>query len=419
MKRTALLLSLIGISLMSFSQFTLSGEFRPRTEYTHGFKSPATPAMEYGFFTSQRSRLNLSFKSDDFAAKISLQDIRVFGSTKQLNETDGFTSIHEAWAETKLVNKTFLRIGRQELVYDDARILGNVNWAQQARAHDLFLLKYENQFKIHVGAAFNRSEANLTSTFYNLTGNYKNMQFAWFHQEIKKLKYSILVLNNGMQYTDAMNVTSIFYSQTVGTHLAYALKESNLKGNFYIQTGKDASGNLLNAYNFLLEGKHQLTQKLALTAGLEFLSGGSKFNDEGALVNQAFNPFYGTNHAFNGSMDYFYVGNHLNSVGLLDIYLKTAYKLSEKLEMGIDAHYFGAGTEVINPLVNTVYSRNLGTEVDFQCSYKLNSISTLTAGYSQYFGTESSDVVKGGSYEEISNWAWIMFSFQPQFFKTN
>ncbi len=36
----------------------------------------------------------------------------------------------------------------------------------------------------------------------------------------------------------------------------------------------------------------------------------------------AFTPLYGTNHKFNGWMDYFYVGNHGSSIGLQDINAK-------------------------------------------------------------------------------------------------
>jgi hypothetical protein len=60
-----------------------------------------------------------------------------------------------------------------------------------------------------------------------------------------------------------------------------------------------------------------------LAAGYEYLSGNS-YNKTDKVY--AFEPFYGTNHKFNGFMDYFYVGNHINSVGLHDAWLKYGYK---------------------------------------------------------------------------------------------
>jgi hypothetical protein len=41
-------------------------------------------------------------------------------------------------------------------------------------------------------------------------------------------------------------------------------------------------------------------------------------NDTSSDV-KSFNSLYGTNHKFNGWVDYFYVGNHAESIGLVDI----------------------------------------------------------------------------------------------------
>ena len=38
------------------------------------------------------------------------------------------------------------------------------------------------------------------------------------------------------------------------------------------------------------------------------------------------------------------------------------------------------------------------------------------AGYSQMFATETMQVLKGGNYENMNNWAWIQLTFKPTFF---
>jgi hypothetical protein len=45
---------------------------------------------------------------------------------------------------------------------------------------------------------------------------------------------------------------------------------------------------------------------------------GKDMNDTSSDV-KSFNSLYGTNHKFNGWVDYFYVGNHAESIGLVDI----------------------------------------------------------------------------------------------------
>ncbi|MCY7359793.1 MAG: alginate export family protein [Rudanella sp.] len=73
--------------------------------------------------------------------------------------------LHEAWGEfslldtnkTKLGKEFTLKIGRQELVYDDVRLLGNLDWLQQARRHDMALLKYSAKgWTAHVGIAYTK-----------------------------------------------------------------------------------------------------------------------------------------------------------------------------------------------------------------------------------------------------------------------
>ena len=70
---------------------------------------------------------------------LTLQDVRVWGQdVSTINRTTTANNnglmLHEAWAEilltdTTLKNKAFsLKIGRQELAYDDQRLLGNLDW---------------------------------------------------------------------------------------------------------------------------------------------------------------------------------------------------------------------------------------------------------------------------------------------------
>ncbi|NQU84496.1 MAG: hypothetical protein HQ541_01925 [Mariniphaga sp.] len=129
-----------GIFLLQFAmaQFSLTGEFRPRTEISHGYKTLASENQDVSTITAQRSRLNFIFNSESVKTKLVLQDVRRWGSQKQLVTNEDFaTSIHEAWAEVLFTPEFSLKAGRQELIYDDHRIFGNVGWAHQARSHDI------------------------------------------------------------------------------------------------------------------------------------------------------------------------------------------------------------------------------------------------------------------------------------------
>ena len=82
------------------AQFILSGEFRPRTEFSRGYKNLATSNQKMSIATAQRTRLNGLYNAENLNTKLVLQDVRYWGSQPQLVANEDFSaSIHEAWAE--------------------------------------------------------------------------------------------------------------------------------------------------------------------------------------------------------------------------------------------------------------------------------------------------------------------------------
>ncbi len=385
------------------AQFTLSGEFRPRTEFSHGYKSLASEGQDWSVATAQRTWLNAAFSTEMVKTKLVLQDVRYWGSQPQLVTNEDYAvSVHEAWAEIGLAKNLSVKAGRQELVYDDQRILGNVGWAHQARSHDLALLKYEKDFRLHFGIAHHEN-GNITNNLYNGPDAYKDLQFLWFNKTWEKNSLSFLLLNNGVPVMDSGNQITK-YSHTLGSRFSTVLNDIAFAANLYYQTGKHVSGKDISALNFLLEA----SMKNGFSAGYEFLSGNS-FDKNDKVY--AFNPFYGTNHKFNGFMDYFYVGNHINSVGLNNIYLKFS-RSKDKIGFNADLHYFASAGKISENA-----GKYLGTEIDLTFSYKVQESATISAGWSTLFAGESMELLKGGDQNAGHHWAYIMLSVTPNFIK--
>ena len=68
----------------------------------------------------------------------------------------------------RLSESTSVKAGRQEIIYDDHRIFGNVDWAQQGRSHDAAIVGWSgpDDLVLHAGFAFNQESERLTGTFY-------------------------------------------------------------------------------------------------------------------------------------------------------------------------------------------------------------------------------------------------------------
>lgn len=419
------ILLVFGFSLGSrvvAQEVKISGELRPRYEMRHGFGTLMPDDMDAANFVSQRLRLNAYFANSNYRFYLSLQDVRVWGDVPQLNKYDIYgPSVHEAWAELLLSEAWSVKAGRQEIIYDDSRIFGNVGWAQQARSHDAAIIRFapNTNHRLDVGLAYNAALESNYKTDYTIS-NYKTMQYAWYHGDFDKLGLSFLALNSGYAYhatEDSVLVEKLAFSLTLGPRVSYKNDKFTANAAFYYQIGKNAKYRPLEAMYAAADVSYQIQQELKIGVGVEYLSG-TDTKDGIIGDDHSFTPLYGTNHKFNGWMDYFYVGNHLGNVGLIDIYVPINYK-KDKWSLTLMPHVFNTAAT----LSTFVYfeskdqSSYLGTEIDFSAAYAFSPEVTIEAGYSHLFASESMQMLKiDGNYENMQNWAWLMLTVKPVFF---
>lgn len=409
----------------SFAQFNLDGEFNPRTEYRNGFGTLIPADADPGYAISSRVRLNTGYTFDSYEFYVSLQDVMVWGENRQVlpdDENDSF-AVFEAWARIHLGKGWSTKLGRQILSYDDERIFGALDWAQQARNHDLGLLQYKKEkFMMDIGLAFSQDFDDPTGfqsegTAFNTTGffTYKTMQFAYLKQEWANVSGSLLLLNNGFQNFTGDPAAQIADGtsnlQTLGTHLNYNKGSFGAELNAFIQTGERQNQvDVKGAYLLGLDLNYKATSKVGLGLGVEVISG----NDGGAGETGAFFPLFGTNHKFNGFMDYFYVGNHANSIGLLDVHASAKFALGEKSSLFVKVLNFSGEQELPSG------EKYLGTEVDLVFAKKFKGYA-LAIGYSQMFASDGLYELKGlaeADAANIQNWAWVQLTMKPKFLNT-
>ncbi len=414
MKKEFILTFLVALIVITTKaqQFDLSAEIIPRYENRHGFGTLIDENTDGANFVSQRTRLIFGFKQDKLKLKVSLQNVRVWGDVSTMATDDNASALHEAWAEGILNNKVSFRLGRQEIIYDDHRIFGNVDWAQQARSHDAFLFKYkpDENNRLDVGFALNADSQSNVDNLYSNAAGYKTFQYAWYHGDFKNFGLSFLLLNTGIEYLQTNNEQTVDYMQTIGSRVTYKFGKFNANAATYFQSGQSLDNNVSASY-YAGNVDYKLTGNFNIGAGIEVLSG-KDMNDSSTDI-KSFAPLFGTNHKFNGWMDYFYVGNHANSVGLTDIYLTLAYK-KDRFSAKIIPHFFSAAGDVFDG--SEKMDNNLGTEIDITIGYKISKDIMLNAGYSKMYATDSMEILKGGDKDADNSWSWVMFTFKPKLF---
>ena len=405
----------------SLAQFALSAEIRPRAEFRDGFKTVQAEGETPAFFIEQRSRLNASYQADKLRLRLSLQDVRVWGSTSQVYKSDpSLFNLYEAYGEYSFTPRLAVRVGRQELDYDNTRFLGNLDWAQQGRSHDAVRFIYADStgFAAHLGGAFNQNAffepAKLANTYYESTDNYKTMQYLWLHKHWSVGKLSSLIFNDGRQRASD---STVFFRQTYGLVGERKVGQVLLGGELYYQGGKDPDGLKVRAYLAAVSAT-VATKLTPLTLGVDYLSGSEATDSR----NEAFVPLYGTNHGFYGLMDYFYVGNNHGqfgrTAGLADFYLKTNFKVGERSNLLAQLHHFESPATVYDPQeAGGTLSARLGEEIDLVYNLNLSPDYNIKVGYSQLYATNSMEALKGKSGSSFNQWAWLMLTFKPVLFR--
>jgi hypothetical protein len=423
------------------AQFTLGAQLRTRTEFRDGQGAPLPQGSSPAFFTSQRSRLFAGFSGYRFKLGLTVQDVRVWG--QDASTLNRFTTqdnngllVHEAWAEIMLLDTVVknrnlnLKIGRQELVYDDSRLLGNLDWLQQGRRHDAAVLKYETgPYTLHVGAAFNQNKENAAGTVYNPTppGNYtattnggtmyKSLEYLYGSRKLAKGNLSFLFLADQFSkfHPDSAGVKiwdkGVHTRMTTGLYFNNSFNKLTLTAAGYYQFGKNANAQELSAGLLSAAFQYQLCKSFSAGLGADYTTGGTN----AAGKSHAFDPLYGTPHKFWGYMDYFYVASGFGNRGLQDYYLKTKYKAGTKFQLTGDIHEFFSASDVVENGVSL--SRRFGTEADLVATYSLTKVIGFEAGYSHFWSTASltSSAVKNvPNAQSNSNWAYVMVSIRPE-----
>lgn len=411
-------------SIPAYAQFNVDGQLIQRSEFRNGYNRLIRDNTDPAAFIAHRARLQASYQKEGFTFLASIQDVRTWGNTSQTKLTDNYLSLHEAWLEAKLSEKWKLKLGRQELNYDNVRFLGNLDWALQGRAHDFGLVKYESgNAKLHFGGGYNQDAQQLAGNIFTTPNQYKVAQMARYENALGKLQFSMLFWNDGRQYTQTDSIGTVVkkgvrYRQTIGVPtLKYQIGNTSVSGFYYHQTGKDPVGRKMNGFDASAQVTHQInmdstaTRKLRITGGFEIISGTDGSNSS---KNKAFSPLYGTNHAHNGYMDLFYVGGaHENSVGLQDYYLRTRFDFNPKFFTQVDGHLFNSFANVYRTTGEKM-DKYLGTEVDLTLGYIFNDAISVQGGYSQFFYSDTFERLQNnGMLKNTQNWAYLMLIFRP------
>lgn len=393
-----------GISATGWSQFTVGVQLRPRAEYRDGYRKLLLPGDEPAALISQRTRLHAKWEADQVVAYVALQDARTWGEAAQLSDIPS-TGIHEAWAKVFFNPKLYVKAGRQELVWEDHRLFGNVDWAQTGRSHDAMYLGWEpGKAQVHLGGAIHQS-AELTKQMPYLVSGYKHLLFARWKQGYKiPLESAVYFINEGLTTADSQSMVQRY---TTGVWLKWNIdKTLRLTVSGFLQNGTDPMRKAISAY--MINGLLEYSAKpITIFAGYDHVSGTAS----GQAENHSFNTLFGTNHKFYGHMDLFInIPAETRGAGLRDWYAGIKWNINEKWQAEGTVHQFGTQQELVDLANHRTLPDMLGFETDLAFTFKPNSIVSVKGGYSWLSASETLQFIHGIGSQNVAQWAWLMLN---------
>lgn len=333
-----LLLSLSLSSIKASAQVSLTGQLKTRSELRSGYGTLQPIGNSASFFTAQRTRLTFNYKSSKLIFQTSVQDVRLWGQdASTISAADGNKlGVHEAWAEIILSNKKdtafkkspvdyfAIKLGRQEIAYDDERLLGALDWTMQARRHDAVVLKLVSKgWQVDAGAAFNQhSDAiNYNGTYYtpaNVPATVKDN-----NGNLANTPSGFLPLVNATGNSDKKG--SPVFTNSPGTN---ALTQ-NYKSFQYLYAAKKIAKTKISGLFFADQfGKYKLDSIKNVANGNTGYIYGRRFNQSGVntriTTGLLINPVFGKNNQWAATAGYYHQGGRDKDSLQLNAYMLTA-----------------------------------------------------------------------------------------------
>lgn len=411
------------------NEVTIDAEILTRGEIRRGglINKDNVQDAEKANFVIERARLGVGYKRDALSMQITCQHHGVWGMEGSGNNF----KIYEAWAQLAKYG-LFLKVGRQELVYDDERILGDDDWATVGLTHDVLKAGYEGYgHKVHLLAAYNQNNKNTEGGTFYTDGElpYKSMQGVWYHYDVPKfpLGVSLILLNVGMESGVETN-HHIANQQCYGGYLTFRPKRFSLELSYYRQSGKASldysSGNNLplRAWMGNVKASYDVCDRISSYAGYDYISGDDNFvvpkpGQTGLIQHKeltAFTWLYGSSRNFYGAMDFFYVSNYFGSYspGLQNLFAGAVINPVKRLLIDCSYHYMATATKVPE------LDMSLGHMIDVSAVYELMPDVSVSAGYSYMSGTETMERLKRSTEDRKLHWGWVMLKISPRIFST-
>jgi hypothetical protein len=428
-----------------FERWDLGGEVRVRFESKSGFAVPGRGAGAVDFSRTTpdntywllREKLHLGWQPCDwFAVFAEGRDSSSLSDARRPEPEEDSIDLHQGWV--RLGNPAAfplsLKVGRQELVYGDERLIGAFDWNNIGRVFDAAKLRFENQ-TLWVDAFTGRVVLADDNNF-NVANDYDWFSglYASTRSLAPKLETQLYLLarNTSVQSPAATTGSPQAGGPSARDIYTAGVRLKSLPGQFGPWDFEaEAAGQLgdfgvagtgrLDHRAFAAHAGGGYTWQKAWASprlGLEydFASGDSDPTDGDHTT---FENLFPTNHKFYGYMDFVSWQNvHHGRLAL-------SAKPHARLTLAVDYHLFWLAETAdffyqVNGAPRTVGGYGLrpandsfvGSEVDVVATYAVPKFGALQAGYGHFFRGDYLKQTLAATGSQDADWVYVQAVFR-------
>jgi hypothetical protein len=380
-----------------------SGEYRMRLE---GFDGGSFKPNTKDLYDLSRLRLNMRVLPTSWMRfQVQMQDSQVGGKNAPKPDAAPFENtmdLRQGYVEFGKAEAApvTLKVGRQELVFGDMRLLGHLNWTNTARSFDaarLTLTHKKVKADFFSASVVNLREESATNPYRwdksqggnDLHGAYFNISKVIPNGGVIEPYVMWRVARGTKTETNLPGRTSrpLFGTRLVGklpSNFDYNVEVVREEGSVGADDISATASHATLGYTLA-----KFKKKPRLVAEYNYASGDKKAGDG---KQQTFDQLYPTGH------DKYGLADQVGWRNIHDIRAGIEYKWTPKLTLTgfyhnwwldskTDALYAASGAAVVKVAAGTA-GRHVGQEADVQMTYNLNAVTSFGAGYANIFPGE-------------------------------
>jgi hypothetical protein len=365
---------------------SLSLQYRPRFYANQGHDF--TDGGEFNIIR-HRARLGAgAVYKKKFGVYVEVQDVRTFGEeTNTLGDfaADNF-DLHQSYVSIMPLQQLTLRIGRQEIGYENHRLIGTVGWTEQARSFDGARARWDAA-SYYVDAFW----ARVADDFAGANAADVDLAALNVHADLGDwLSLGGLTVFDADSGTKRRRITIGAIATGGAGGLSYSAEG-------YYQFGS-ANGDV--SYAAWLAAAHLRYGFGGRLAPFVELFGEAVSGDDDPADNDmtSFDTLYATNHKFYGEMDFFLnLPVHTGGRGLMDVGAQAGLSPLKKVGLKVTGHHFLGAADVGDDL------GTFGTEVDVRIDWKPYETFRLDLVYAAFF---PGDIFKETLGDDVENYVY-------------